>query len=210
MGARRWLCELRPGVEKPAAVGLSRLPDVFVRMFFEGMPLTTRFVGMVETAVTGGVCEVVVLPVCGLGLFSLESFPSLPPRALSRRLGVERLSTLLGSLCRRVESKSQCVRFFQCEINPCEGFLRSLLDPPSVPRLSSASLAVTRCSVEPRDRALRSTPGTPSLGGGRGLRRELLTDRIESLSMGGGGSSWSGLNVMLDRPASGNPGRSVI
>lgn len=89
VGARRWLCELRPGVEKPAAVGLSRLPDAFVRMVFEGMPLTTRFVGMVETAVTGGVCEVMVLPVCGLGLFSLESFPSLPPRALSRRLGVE-------------------------------------------------------------------------------------------------------------------------
>lgn len=76
--------------------------------------------------------------------------------------------------------------------------------------LSSASEVVTRCSVEPLDRALRSTPGMPSLGGGMGLRRELLTDRIESLSIGGGGLSESGLNVAFDLPASGRPGKSVI
>lgn len=174
-----------------------------------------RFGGSWDIEGTCGVC-VEALPVCGRGLFSLDSLPPDPPRALSRRSGVERLMFLFAFLFRRVESRNQWVRFFQCDKKLCEGFLRTLLCPPSVPRLtplvtSSASDVVTRCRVDPLDFALRSTPpGTPSLGGGMGLRRELLTDRIESLSIGGGGCSESGLSVRLDRPASGSPGRSVI
>lgn len=72
--------------------------------------------------------------------------------------------------------------------------------------LGMVSDVVTRCKVEPRDLALRMTP---SFGGGIGRRcREVETERMESLSMGVGGTS-----SVLDAPdslrASGSKGKSV-
>lgn len=214
VGTRRWTVD-GPGVEKPAADGLPRPLGCCVDAIgILGKPLATRSLGKAATAPPiCGLSVGVVLPVCGLGLFSLD-FP-VPPRALSRRSGVELVNLLWAllfpPLCRRVESNNQWVKFFQCVMKPCDCFLRTLFEasvPRLTPLLSRASAVVTRCSVEPLDFALRRTPGTPSLGGGMGLRRELLTDLIESLSIGGGRSG-SGLNVAWDLPASGRPGRSV-
>ena len=131
------------------------------------------------------------LLVCGRGLFSL-GLPSLPLPGLARRFGVDWLPRLLLFLCRLVFSNSQCVQFFQVAMMACDGRFLTFLESPACELLaSSTSLVVTRCSVEPRDRALRKTP---SFGGGSGLRcLDELTDRIESLSMGGGGASLLGL-----------------
>jgi len=132
------------------------------------------------------------LLVCGRGLFSLDLL-SFPPSGLGRRFGVEWLPRLLEFLCRLVLSNSQCVQFFQVAMMACDGRFLVFSVPPVCDVLvaSRASVVVTRWSVEPRDRALRSTP---SFGGGIGLRfLDELTERIESLSTGGGGASLSGL-----------------
>jgi hypothetical protein len=132
------------------------------------------------------------LLVCGRGLFSL-GLPSFPIPGLAKRFGVDWLPRLLLFLCRRVFSNSQCVQFFQVAMMACDGRFLTFFESPACepPLASNTSLVVTRCSVDPRDRALRRTP---SFGGGSGLRcLDELTDRIESLSIGGGGASLSGL-----------------
>lgn len=183
-------------------------------------PFATSLGGSVETfAVCASLGE--VLLVCGLGLVPFELLSSFPPRRSLCKLGVDRLCLLLLFLCLRVFSMNQCVQFFQWAMMACEGFFRTFCcccccsccwrfaSRTLLARLlaSRASPVVTRCSVDPRDRALRSTP---SLGGGIGLLcREVLADLIESLSTGGGGTSLSGLSAPWDLLASGKPGRSV-
>jgi hypothetical protein len=132
------------------------------------------------------------LLVCGRGLFSID-LASFPLPALATRFGVDWLPRLFEFLCRLVFSNSQCVQFFQVAMMACDGRFLVFLASPACEVLlpSRASLVVTRWSVDPRDRALRITP---SFGGGSGLRcLDELTDRIESLSIGGGGASLSGL-----------------
>ena len=159
-----------------------------------------------------GIAELLVgyLLVCGRGLPSLD-LPSFELEGLSSRLGVEWLPRLLEFLFRRVFSRSQCVQFFQCAIMAWEGFFFTFFCSPDdeVPFSASASLVVTKWRVDPRDRALRRTP---SLGGGSGFRCcDELADRMESLSIGGGGASPSGLKFPLAALAkSASPGRSAM
>jgi hypothetical protein len=135
------------------------------------------------------------LLVCGRGLLSFD-LPSLPTvGGLSVRSGVDWLPLLLEPLCRRVFSNSQWVQFFQWARMAWEDrfFTFFCSFAWELPFVVNASLVVTRWSVEPLERALRRTP---SLGGGIGLRcLDVLTDLMESLSMGGGGISLSGLKL---------------
>ena len=126
------------------------------------------------------------LPVAGL---ALSASPAPAPALLSfRRSGVDCDPLRLWILPRLVVSNIQCVQCRQCAAIAWLGFfLTFCAGSGGSSAWSSASDVVTRCSVEPLDLALRITP---SLGGGMGLRvRDVLTERKESLSTGGGGAS---------------------
>ena len=80
-----------PELEKPGVDGLLRALVVGCAVEPTGFlanPFTTRFWGSWDTAACG-VCVGRFFPVCGLGLFSLDSLPSFPARLLARRSGVE-------------------------------------------------------------------------------------------------------------------------
>lgn len=157
-------------------------------------PLATTPLGRPAVGTAVPELDAGYLLVCGRGLLSLD-LPSFPSPGLSTRFGVEWLPRLFEVLCLRVLSKSQCAQFFQCARNACDDFFLTFFCSPdcTVPLSVRASLVVTKWSVEPLDLALRKIP---SLGGGIGLRcLEELADRTESLSMGGGGTSPSGLRL---------------
>lgn len=153
------------------------------------------------------------LLVCGRGLASLLL---LPLDGLRRRFGVLRLVRLSCRWRRLVVfSMNQCVQFFQWAMMAWLGFFFVFCCPFASWGcafeallslfLTMVSDVVTRCSVDPRDLALRMTP---SFGGGIGRRwREVETERIESLSIGVGGTS-SRRDPPLSRLASGSWGKS--
>jgi hypothetical protein len=176
--------ELGEGAEEPAPPAAAA--------FFAAYPLATTPLGRLTVGAVDAEMLVGYLLVCGRGLFSFD-FPSLPPAGLGSRLGVDWLPRLFEFLCRLVFSNNQWVQFFHVATMACDGRFLAFFESSGCDELfrSSASLVVTRWSVDPLDRALRKTP---SFGGGIGLRcLEELTERIESLSMGGGGTSLSGL-----------------
>ena len=155
---------------------------------FATTPLGKLALGADDAELTG------YLLVCGRGRVSLD-LEIFPPAVLANKSGEDWELRFRACLFRRVFSNSQCVQFFQVLMMACEGrFFTFLPSPPEdcgpQPTFgSSASPVVTKCSVEPLDRALRMTP---SFGGGIGfLCRLVLADLIESLSIGGGGTSLS-------------------